>query len=145
MPTTTETQCFPLNGLSMFAPDTPVCMFAFGDAELPMTFASQSIYGPARRDRYLCVDARTPMRFPVNPTRSIYIVAGRLRADITTKTPRSTSTRSCVICLCEDARCVFVPCGHLCMCSACASDPHLNRRRCAVCRASVTNIVTIYD
>ncbi|KAG8370700.1 hypothetical protein BUALT_Bualt13G0010600 [Buddleja alternifolia] len=46
----------------------------------------------------------------------------------------------CKICLQQDYNSVFVPCGHMCCCLACAQD--LNT--CPVCRASINQILKTY-
>jgi hypothetical protein len=48
---------------------------------------------------------------------------------------------ACVVCWAAHVRVLFLPCTHLCVCSAC--DASLHRRRCPLCQAQVTSSVLV--
>jgi hypothetical protein len=48
----------------------------------------------------------------------------------------------CVICFVNPHELVYVPCGHFCTCNSCHSKMcSMNKRRCPMCRAEITNAV----
>ena len=49
----------------------------------------------------------------------------------------------CVICLAEPRSHAFVPCGHRCVCTACAEDSR-SARKCPMCKGEVSQIIKIY-
>ena len=57
-------------------------------------------------------------------------------------TPATTEDQrlQCKICMDDEAKIVFLPCGHLCCCAKCA--PAL--RNCPICRALVRGTVRVY-
>jgi len=52
----------------------------------------------------------------------------------------------CVVCMEEFATAVFIPCGHLCLCSTCATkrDRSILHRACPLCRQKPKGIYTVY-
>ncbi|KAI0216724.1 Baculoviral IAP repeat-containing protein 2, partial [Lamellibrachia satsuma] len=46
----------------------------------------------------------------------------------------------CKICMDDEAKILFLPCGHLCSCAKCA--PAL--RNCPICRALIRGTVRVY-
>lgn len=46
----------------------------------------------------------------------------------------------CKVCLDKNSNCVFIPCGHICCCSDCASA----LRTCPICRAKIDKIWLFY-
>jgi len=46
----------------------------------------------------------------------------------------------CVLCLTNPRTHCFVPCGHVCLCSACCASQHNFDGKCLVCRAKFTTI-----
>ena len=53
--------------------------------------------------------------------------------------------KKCVSCLSEICDNVFIPCGHVCICSTCLSDFKLsNYKECPICRNRYENIIKIF-
>jgi hypothetical protein len=57
---------------------------------------------------------------------------------------RAAQLGRCVICLENASTCAVVPCGHRCCCSTCSQNIR-TLRACPICRAKVTNIITVFD
>jgi hypothetical protein len=51
----------------------------------------------------------------------------------------------CVVCLSAVKNTACVPCGHVCMCSACAGDVQQASGQCPVCRADMDMVIQIAD
>lgn len=55
----------------------------------------------------------------------------------------SSGSRSCVVCLQEDAACMLcVPCNHMVSCQVCA--PRLKGLPCPICRRNVTRVTRVF-
>ena len=50
----------------------------------------------------------------------------------------------CVVCMDAENTHSFVPCGHKCVCEACANTVMATRGECPKCRAEVDNVMRIY-
>jgi len=65
-----------------------------------------------------------------------------MSSTVTTKSVTSNS-KECVICLSDDRDTIVVPCGHMCICSRCASTMVRQRDRCPLCRQKVSCYIQI--
>lgn len=63
------------------------------------------------------------------------------------ETPPSTLNNEpeCVICFSEPKSHAFIPCGHKCVCKACADAVIAKNRECPMCRRTASLIVQIFD
>ena len=50
----------------------------------------------------------------------------------------------CIVCMDAENTHSFVPCGHKCVCEACANTVMATRGECPKCRAEVDNVMRIY-
>ena len=50
----------------------------------------------------------------------------------------------CIVCLDAENTHSFIPCGHKCVCEACANTVMATRGECPKCRAEVDNVMRIY-
>ena len=71
------------------------------------------------------------------------IVRELTREDTDTSTSNTSTKSECVICLDCASSHAFIPCGHVCVCAACAcEDAALTV--CPVCRAETTGTLRVY-
>jgi Zinc finger, C3HC4 type (RING finger) len=61
-----------------------------------------------------------------------------------TNSSRSRKLGRCTICGDPDKNHVFVPCGHLCACKACAEQVIARKMTCPVCRGTVTEAIQVF-
>jgi len=50
----------------------------------------------------------------------------------------------CVVCLSEPSICIYVPCGHMCVCASCnytLNSMNPERFKCPVCRAKIKSVI----
>lgn len=57
---------------------------------------------------------------------------------------RPQQADNCVVCLEARAECVVVRCGHWCLCQSCGLEIKSKRMPCPICRAPVTDVMTVY-
>ena len=80
------------------------------------------------------------------------VSAGRIRiidASAAPNAPASATTvekvfeiAECVVCMCEDSSEILVPCGHKCMCRACALQIFKTSHKCPICRKQIVSLVS---
>ena len=54
------------------------------------------------------------------------------------------SDTTCVVCLDADRSHLYVPCGHKCVCAACAARVMAGDALCPVCRMAATAVVKVF-
>ena len=59
--------------------------------------------------------------------------------------PEASEAAECVICMDQRKNHVLVPCGHLCVCQACADRIMAEGETCPICRTAVREAVAVYQ
>jgi hypothetical protein len=85
--------------------------------------------------------AKAAARMPVMP---FSVACGRARADVLTNAAAeaSGSDFNCKICMDKSIEVVLIPCGHLCLCAACADS--MRDKTCPICRTAVRQQVNVF-
>ena len=66
------------------------------------------------------------------------------KAQLAMKLDDEDQGKECVVCKESRKECVFLPCGHMCVCEGCAASIQGQDRKCPLCRGVSTSIMKIF-
>ena len=61
------------------------------------------------------------------------------------KLKSETEKKLCVVCMEADKNAIFLPCGHISCCMACAQSVKNSTKKCPVCRGTIQSINKVFQ
>jgi tetratricopeptide (TPR) repeat protein len=72
------------------------------------------------------------------------IESGRDTGPGSVPVPSGEIASECCVCMTEEKNWIFIPCGHVCVCNACAKDIMGSTRECPLCCAKASGILQVF-